>query len=139
MSPNSANIICRLLCYLYFSLFFIVTYAFCFFYSIGRWVRWGTSLALAPKKSVAIQARRGPSPDVAPVSGESGAGVVASSTGQASPAVVPVPSVGQVVGKAEGVPSEVDEQPAMEAIPLPTSERAELPAALVVSTTVGVA
>ena len=54
----------------------------------------GTSLALAPKKSVALQARRGPSPDVAPISDKRGAGVTALLADQAPPIVVPMPSVG---------------------------------------------
>ena len=52
--------------------------------------------------------------------------------------MVPVPSVGQMIAEAEGLPSEVTEQPAMEAIPLPTSERTELSLALMVPTAVGV-
>ena len=100
-----------------------MTHAFCFFYNVRRWVRWGTSLALAPKKSVALQAMRGLSPDVAPVLGESGAGIIASSADQAPPAAVLVPSAGQAVDEAT------------DAISLSTSERAELSATLVVSTT----
>ena len=94
---------------------------------------------LVPKKSVALQARRGLPPDVAPILGEIGAGVTASSAGLAPLAVAPMPSVGQAVGEAEGAPLEVVEQLATEAISLPTSERTELPATLVASTTVGVA
>ena len=41
-----------------------------------------------------------------------------------------VPSAGQVNAGAEGTPSEVVEQPAMEVIPLPTWERMELSLAL---------
>ena len=52
--------------------------------------------------------------------------------------VVPMPSVGQTVAGAKGTPSEVTEQMAMEAIPLPTLERTELPLALVALTAVGV-
>jgi len=52
---------------------------------------------------------------------------------------VPVPSVGQAVGEAEGAPSKVAEQTTTEAISLATSERVDLWATLVVSTTVGVA
>ena len=140
--PNSANVSHQLLCFLSFSLFLpvvIVTHAFCFFCSIGRWVGWGTSLALVPKKSVAIQARQGPSPDVAPIFGESEAGVTASLASQAPPAVVPMPLTGQAASEAKGAPLEVTAQPATEAISLPTSERTELPATLVASTTVGVA
>ena len=95
-------------------------------------------MALAPKKSVAIQARHRPSPDIALSSGRSGAGITASSAGQVPPAVVPVPSAGQTVARAEGTPSEVAEQLVTEAIPLPTSKRIELPLTLVVPTAVGV-
>jgi len=48
-------------------------------------------LALAPKKSIALQAGWVLSPDVAPVSGRSVADVVASLAGQAPHAVAPVP------------------------------------------------
>ena len=100
-------------------------------------LRRGGSLALAPKKSVALQARRWLSPDVAPILGESGAGVTALLAGLVPPTVVPMPLVSQVVGKAEGAPSKVAAQPAMEVIPLPTSERAELLTAPVSSTAEG--
>ena len=116
-----------------------MTHAFCFFYSIGRQVRWGTSLALAPKKTIALQARWGPPPNITPVLGESGADVIASSASLAPPTVVPVPSMGQAVGEAEGAPSEVATQPATEMIPLLTSKQAQLSDAPVVSTTVGMA
>ena len=115
-----------------------MTHAFCFFCSVGRRVRQGTSIALAPKKTIALQARRGSPPDVAPISGKSGAGVTASSAGLVPPTVVPVPSVGQTVIGAEGTPSEVTEKPTTEVIPLPTSERTEPPLTLVGPTTVGV-
>ena len=62
---------------------------------------------LAPNKTVALPARQGPPPDIAPIFDESGAGVIASSAGLAPPAVVPVPSVGQAVGEAKGASSEV--------------------------------
>ena len=88
---------------------------------------------------VALQARWGPPPDVAPISGESEADVIASSTGLAPPVVVPVPLEGQAVSEAEGAPSEVAGQMATEENPLPTSEWAEPTAAPVASTTVGVA
>ena len=65
-------------------------------------------------------------PDIAHVSGGSGDGVTTSLAGPAPPVVVPMPSA-------------VAEQPTMEAIPLPMSERAELPTTLVASTTAGVA
>ena len=75
-------------------------------------------MAPATKKSVAIQARRRPSPDVALISGGSGAGVIASSASQAPPMVVPMPSVEQADVGAQGAPSEVVEQPVMATIPL---------------------
>ena len=53
-SANSANVVCRLLCYLCFSLFFIVTHDLCFFYSAGGLVRLGIPIALAPKKTLAL-------------------------------------------------------------------------------------
>ena len=81
-------------------------------------------MAVAPKKSVAIQARRGPSPNVAPVLGRSGADVAASSASQAPPAVAPMPSEDQADAGAKGAPVEFTEQPAMKAIPLPTSKQA---------------
>ena len=120
-----------------FSPFFIVTHAFCFFCSVGRRVRRGTSIALAAKKTIALQARRGPPPDVAPILGESGASVIASLTSLAPPTVVLVPSVGQAVGKAEAAPSEVAAQPVMEVMPLPMSGRAELSSAPIVLTMAG--
>ena len=82
---------------------------------------------------------RGPSPDVAPISDESGAGIIASLAGQAPPTVVPMPLEGQVVGEAKGVPSEVAEQTATEAIPLLTLEWAELLVVFVALAKVGVA
>ena len=116
-----------------------MTHAFCFFCSVGRWVRWGTSIAQVPKKTVALQARRGPPPDVALILGESGVGITASLAGLAPPAVVPMSSMGQAIGEAEEAPSEVTAQPVMEVMPLPTSGRAELSAAPVASTMVGAA
>ena len=53
--------------------------------------------------------------------------------------VAPVPLVGQADAGAEGAPSEVAEQSATEAIPLPTLERAELLLALVAPSVVGAA
>ena len=82
-------------------------------------------MALVPKKSVAIQARKGPS-------------VTASLAGQAPPVVAPEPSVGQEDTGAQGAPSEVAEQPAMAVIPLPTMGRMGLPTALMALTVVGV-
>ncbi|XP_066347672.1 uncharacterized protein [Miscanthus floridulus] len=81
-------------------------------------------LTLAPKKSVALQARRQPSAGVAPVSGGSGDSVTVSPVGQALPTVVPVPSAGRADAGAQGTPSGVAEQPA---IPLPTTRRTGLP------------
>ena len=94
-------------------------------------------MALAPKKSVALQAGRAPSPDVAPVSGRSGADVATSSAGQAPPAVAPVPFVGQAGTRAEEAPSGVAEQTTAEVTLLPTLERTEPPLALVVPFVVG--
>ena len=51
--------------------------------------------------------------------------------------VVPVPLLGQMGGEPKAAPSEVAEQPATEAIPLPMSKWVELPATLVASTTAG--
>ena len=94
-------------------------------------------MALAPKKSVALQVRQRPSADVAPISGGSGSGATASPAGEVPLAVAPVPSVGQASVGAEGAPSEVVEQPVIEAIPLLMSERMELPLTLVAPTVVG--
>ena len=52
--------------------------------------------------------------------------------------MVPAPSVGQTVIGAKGTPSKVAEQPAMKAIPLPTSEQMELSLTLVAPTAVSV-
>ena len=51
--------------------------------------------------------------------------------------VAPMPLVGQVSTEAEGVPSEITEQPTTEAILLPTSKRMELPLTLVAPTAAG--
>ena len=51
-------------------------------------------MALAPKKSVALQVRWWPSVNTTPVSGGSGAGVTTSPADQAPPAAMPVPLVG---------------------------------------------
>jgi len=64
-------------------------------------------LALAPKKSVALQARQQPLAGAVPVSGESGASATASSAGQALPTVAPVPSAGRADAAAQGASSEV--------------------------------
>ena len=94
-------------------------------------------LALVPKKSVALQWRRQPSAGVAPVSGESGTSVTASSAGRMLPMVAPVPLAGWADTGAQRAPSEVREQPAMAAIPLPTMGQTGLPFALVAPTMVG--
>ena len=95
-------------------------------------------LALAPKKSVALQARRQPLAGAMPVSGGSGASAIASSAGQALPTVAPVPSAGWAYAGVQGAPSEATEQPTMAAIPLPTTGRMGLPTALVAPTVAGV-
>ena len=64
----------------------------------------GHSLALAPKKSVALQAGWALSPDVAPILGRSGADVAASSADQAPPM-----SVGEACTGAEEASSGVTE------------------------------
>ena len=93
--------------------------------------------ALAPKKSVALQVRRRPSVDAAPISSGSDVGVIASSAGQALPAMAHVPSVGQADTGAERMPLEVAEQPAREVILLPMLGRTELPLVLVAPTAAG--
>ena len=52
--------------------------------------------------------------------------------------VVPMPLAGRVDAGAQGTPSEVMEQPAMAAIPLPTMGRMGLPTMLMASNMVGV-
>ena len=94
-------------------------------------------LVLAPNKSVDLQARWKPSVGGAPVSSKSDAGVTALPHSHALPTVTPMPSVGQAGIGAQGMPLDVIEQPAMEAIPLQTSGRMELPSALVAPTMVG--
>ena len=64
-------------------------------------------LALAPKKSVALQARQQPLAGAVPVLGESGASATASSAGQALPTVAPVPSAGRADAAAQGASLEV--------------------------------
>ena len=96
-------------------------------------------MVLAPKKSVALQAGRAPSPDVAPVSSRSDTDVAVLLAGQALPAVAPMPSAGQAGTKAEEAPSEVAEQTTVEVTPPPTLERMELPPTLVVPSMVGAA
>ena len=95
-------------------------------------------MALELKKNVPLQAGWAPSPDVAPISGRSGADVVASSASQAPPTVAPVPSAGQADAGAGGAPSGVVEQTTAEVTPLPTSEQMELPLVLVAPSVVGV-
>ncbi|XP_066375342.1 large ribosomal subunit protein uL2z-like [Miscanthus floridulus] len=67
----------------------------------------------------------------------SGANVAASSVGHAPSAVAHVPSVGQVDTGAKGAPPGAAEQTVAEVIPLPLSERTELPLMLVVLSVVG--
>jgi len=64
-------------------------------------------LALAPKKSVALQARRQLLAGAMPVSGRSGASATASLARQALPTVAPVPSAGRADAAAQGASSEV--------------------------------
>ena len=104
-----------------------------------RVLRQGRSLALVPKKSVALQAERVLLPDAAPISGRSGADFAVLSAGQAPPTVAPVPSVGQAGAGAEEAPSGVIEQTTVEVNPSPTLERTELPPALVAPPMVGAA
>ena len=130
--PNSASVSHQFLCF--FSVFLYFHRDSCFLCSCSI-LRRHDFLAVAPKKSVAIQARRGPSPDVVPISGRSGADVAASSVGQAPP----VPSAGQADAGAKGAPSEVAEQTVAEVIPLPMSELTELPLAFVAPSVVGAA
>ncbi|XP_066341641.1 uncharacterized protein [Miscanthus floridulus] len=59
----------------------------------SRFLRRGHSLGLAPKKSLALQAGWTTLPDVAPISGRSGADAVASLADPAAPVVVPAPLV----------------------------------------------
>ena len=94
-------------------------------------------MALAPKKSIALQAGRQPSVGVAPVSSGSGVSVTTSPTGQVSPMVMPVPSAGQAGVGAQGTPSKVAEQPTMVATPLPTTGQMGLPTTLVAPTMEG--
>ena len=102
-----------------------------------RVLRRGHSLALAPKKSIALQAARAPLPNVAPILGRSRADVTALSTGQAPPMVASMSSVGQADAGAEEASSGVTEHMATEVIPPPTLERTELPLTLVAPSVVG--
>ncbi|XP_066354909.1 uncharacterized protein [Miscanthus floridulus] len=97
----------------------------------------GCSLALAPKKSDALQAIRVPSPNVAPILGRSGTDVAASSAGQVPPVVAPTPLVGQAGTGAEEAPSGVAEQTTAEVTPPPMLERTRLPPTLVAPSMVG--
>ena len=90
----------------------------------------------APKKTLALQARRGPPSDVAPVLGESEAGATASPMGLALPVMVPAPSVGRAIGAADGSPSKVAARLAMEVIPPSASEQVELSTTPIVSAAV---
>jgi len=64
--------------------------------------------------------------------------VTALMAGQAPPTVAPMPLVGRANVGAQGTPSEVTEQPAMAAIPLPsTTGRTWLSIALTASIVVG--
>ena len=94
-------------------------------------------MALAPKKSVAIQARRRPLANITPISGRSGASVTASLAGQASSMVAPMPSMGQADVGAQRTPSEVAKEPVRDAVPLPMMGRTELPTTLVAPTPAG--
>ena len=103
-------------------------------YSVGRQ---RNPLALAPKKSVALQLRRQSSVGAVPILGRSSASVTTSLVSQALPIMAPVPSVGRVDAGAQGAPSEVVEQPVMAAIPLSMMGWMGLPTALVAPTMVG--
>ena len=96
-------------------------------------------MVLVPKKSVALQARRRLSVDVAPVLGGGGASATVSPANEAPLTVAPVPLVGQVGAGAEGAPSKVTEQPVMELILLPMSGQMDLLLALVAPTAVSAA
>ena len=101
------------------------------FCSVGRQ---RNPLALAPKKSVALQARRQLSADVAPILGGSGASVTVLLTGQVSPMVAPVPSMGRANVGVQGLPLVVAKRPVIAAIPLPTVGWTGLPTTLVAPT-----
>ena len=126
------------------SLFFLFFYLFGFqcdlcLFNFCRIMRRVHSLALTPKKSVALQAERVPSPDIAPVSGKSGANVAVLLAGQAPSAVAPMPLVGQAGARAEEAPSGGVEQTTTEVTPLPTLEWTEQPPVLVAPSVVGAA
>ena len=104
-----------------------------------RLLRQGHSLALAPKKSVALQAERVSSPDVAPILGRNGTDVAALSAGLVPPVVAPAPLAGQAGAGVEEAPSGVSEQMTVEVTPPPTLERTELLPMLVAPSMGGVA
>jgi len=92
--------------------------------SIGRQ---RNPLALALKKSVALQLRQQSLAGVAPVLSGSGTSVTMSSVGWTLPMVVPMPLVGLVDAGAQRAPSEVAKQPAMAVILLWMMGRMGLP------------
>ena len=94
-------------------------------------------MALAPKKSVALQLRRQSLAGVAPVSGGSDTTVTVSLAGWTLPTMAPVPSAGRADAGAQRVPSEVVEQPVMVVILLPMMGWTELPITLVALTMAG--
>ena len=95
-------------------------------------------LALAPKKSIALQSRQRPLASVAPISGGSGSSMTASSAGRMPSTVAPMPSVGWVDMGAQGAPLEAADHSVMAAIPLLMAGRMELPTVLVAPTVMGV-
>ena len=96
-------------------------------------------LALALKKSIALQSRRQPSAGVAPVLGGSSASVTASPDGQTLPMVAPMPLVGRADVGVQGAPLKVVEQPVTAVILLPMAEQTGLSTVLVAPTVVGAA
>ena len=95
-------------------------------------------LALASKKSIALQLRRQPSSGVAPISGGSGASVTVSSASEALPTVAPMTLAGWA-DAAQGAPLEVVEQLVIAEILLPTVGWMGLLPALMASTLAGAA
>ena len=124
LPPNSARVKSPIPIFFLFSIFSFDLMPF----TSCRFLRWGRSLGLAPKKSLALQAGWTSPPDVAPVSGRSGADVAASSADLAAPAVAPTPVV--VVEQAAV---------AVAVTPPSSSERMEPPPVLVASSVVGAA
>ena len=102
--------------------------------SIGRQ---RNPLALAPKKSIALQSRWQSSAGVASILGGSGASVTTSLASQALPTVAPLLSVGWADVGIQGAPSEVTKQPVMATILLPTARRTGLPTTVVALTVAG--